>query len=173
MIAVLIGTGIRRAECASMHIEHIRFDDDGGGVAKVLGKRTRANRTGERDIVFDTTTGAYLRAHLRELQAQGVTSGPLFRTEQGHALTPQGVYKAVKRSVEAAGLGTQIRGCHDLRRAFATHYLRLHKGPEGGDRLRRQLGHANYSMTTLYTLLDVSDLRDGFESPLAALGSSG
>lgn len=171
IIAVLIGTGVRRGECASMRIEQIRFVDDGGGVAKVVGKVTRANRTGAREVVFDAVTGSYIQALIDELDGKGISHGPLFLTERGRPLTGQGVYKALMRAVQAAGLAAEIEGCHDLRRAFATHYARMArgKGPIAADKLRRQLGHANYSTTSSYTLLDIDDLRAGFASPMQLL----
>jgi integrase len=166
ILALLIGTGIRRSECASLHVEMVRLYADSSGVATVIGKRTTANPDGLREVAIDTATGGYVRTHL---DSCGYASGPLFRghsgTRTGEALRPQGIYNVVKRCVRRAGLDS-IVGPHDLRRAFATHMVRLHQGDITADLLRRQMGHSNYKMTALYTLLDAEDIRDALISPL-------
>lgn len=164
ILAVLIGTGIRRGECASIQVEDIRIYADKSGVMTVTGKRTRANRTGRRSVAFDAETGAYLTAYLDLTKLE---KGPLFRGASGKALTTQSIYRTVKRCAEAAGLGDQIQGCHDLRRAFATHFARMFKGEGYGDLLRRQMGHKTYRMTSQYSLLDADDIRDSLKSPLS------
>ena len=130
----------------------------------VTGKRTKANRSGQRAVAFDAETGGYLVAYL---DLTGLESGPLFCGATGHAVTNQTIYRTVKRCVAAAGLTDQIRGCHDLRRAFATHIARRFRGEGYGDLLRRQMGHKTYRMTSQYSLLDAEDIRDSLKSPLS------
>ena len=165
ILALLIGTGVRRGEVVSLRVERINFYADGTGVATVYGKRTKANKTGEHGIAFDAATGGYVRAYIDERQ---VSVGPLFVGTKG-ALTTQGIFRAVKRAVRRAGLTEVIQACHDLRRAFATHMSREYRGEGYGDLLRRQMGHATYKMTTEYTLLDVDDIRDALVSPLSKI----
>lgn len=164
IVAMLIGMGLRRAELSSIRIEAIIMKEDCSGHTSVVGKRTKANATGEREAAFDRMTGRCLKAYLDE---EGRNSGPLFLGEKGDRLMGAGIYKVVKRAIEAAGLGDEVIGPHDLRRAFATHYARSHEGPQAADILRRQMGHANYEMTSEYTLFDVSDLERNIVSPLA------
>lgn len=166
ILAVLIGTGMRRGECASLRVEDLRLYADGSGVATVRGKRTKGNRTGERLVAFDAATGRYLTAYL---DVSGLARGPLWPGPKG-PLTPQGVYRVVKRCVRLAGLEGVIAGPHDLRRTFATTLARYAKDSQlDGDRLRRQMGHATYRMTSQYSLLDVDDIRDSLRSPLAMM----
>jgi integrase len=166
ILALLIGTGIRRSECASLQVEMVRLYADGSGVATVIGKRTRANKTGEREVAIDIATGYHVRLHLDFCR---YPDGPLFRshygTRIGKALRPQGIYNVVKRCLRRAGLH-HIVGPHDLRRAFATHMARLHRDETHADLLRRQMGHSSYKMTATYTLLEIEDIRDDFVSPL-------
>ena len=167
ILAVLIGTGMRRGECASLRVEDLQMHADGSGVARVRGKRTRANRTGERQVAFDAVTGRQL-AHY--LDASGLRSGSLWPGTRG-PITAQGVYLVVKRCVREAGLEGVIRGPHDLRRTFAT-LLTRHARDQliDGDLIRRQMGHTTYRMTSQYSLLDVEDIRDTLVSPMSMLG---
>lgn len=163
IVAMLMGMGLRRAELSNLDIEDVIIEADGSGYAHVVGKRTKANRTGERDAAFDSATGNILVTYL---DACGRTSGPLFIGARGDRLTGQGVYKVVKRAIASANLEDHLVGPHDLRRAFATYYRRNRKG--SSDLLQRQLGHAHYSMTNEYTLLEVDDIRADIISPVAA-----
>lgn len=163
ILALLIGTGIRRGECASVRVEDITLYADGSGVMYVTGKHTRGNLDGRRGLAIDATTGKHIAAYL-DMTRQ--SAGPLFRGRKG-PLTTQSIYRVVKRCVETAGLEQYIQGCHDLRRAFATHYSRMFRGDGYADILRRQMGHTHYRMTSQYNLMDADDLRASIVSPLA------
>ena len=143
LLALLISTGIRRAEAATVNIEDLRIDADGSGIAQVTGKRTKANKSGRRAVAFDRAAGHYLVAFL---DAEGRTSGPLFTgARQDEPISPQTIYRIVKCCVEEAGLSDRMTATHDLRRAFATHLAR-YVASEGAnsevaaDMIRRQLG---------------------------------
>jgi integrase/recombinase XerC len=171
ILALLIGTGIRRGECASLCVEQVRFFADSSGIATVRGKRTRRNRDGTRAVAFDAAAGVYLRAYIETF---ALVSGPLFRSgwgpSRGKGLTAQGLHKVVKRIIREAHLEDALQGCHDLRRAFATHLAKAAQGNEArSDVLRRQMGHATYRMTSVYTLLDAEDIVGAWASPMAAL----
>jgi integrase len=170
ILALLIGTGIRRGECASLTVDLTQIHADGSGVAVVAGKRTRANADGVREVAFDPVTGAYLRAYL---DTYGLRSGPLWQSQYGKALGVVAIYRVVKRCIKRAGLEEALQGCHDLRRAFATHYSRLHQGQDHADLLRRQMGHANYRQTTEYNLMDAEDIRGRLVSPMSLIQRRG
>ena len=153
--------GLRRAEIAALDVEGIHFVEDGSGYANVRGKRTRANADGKRDAAFDSATGSIIAEYL---EATAYTSGPLFRNKYNKRMSVHWVYVIVKSAIGRAGLQDEIQACHDLRRAFATHFRRQTKDK---DLLRRQLGHAKYSTTDTYTLLEVEDIRRELVSPLS------
>jgi site-specific recombinase XerD len=172
LLALLISTGIRRTEAASLAIEDLRIDADGSRIAQVTGKRTKANKSGRRAVAFDRAAGHYLVAFL---DAEGRTSGPLFTgIRQDQSISPQTIYRIVKGCVEDAGLSDRMTATHDLRRAFATHLAR-YVASEGAnsevaaDMIRRQLGHKHYSMTAEYSLLDVEDIREVIISPITMI----
>ena len=166
ILAVMMGMGLRRIEVYHLNVEDVTIEADYSGYARVVGKRTIANATGERYAAFDAATGKLLAAHL---DACGHSSGPLFRNPQEERLSTQGIYRVTKAMIEAAGVEKEVQACHDLRRAFATYSARHRKGTDNADRRRRQLGHAKFSQTAEYELLDVEDLREDFISPLGAM----
>lgn len=169
MIAVLLGTGMRRGECASLNLEDIHIDADGSGTAIIRkAKRVKHRDIQQRAVAFDEFTGHYLCAWL---DCHQETHGPVFVAfsddDRGKRLSAQGVYKAINRHVMAAGVKAEIkRPCHDLRVAFATYWERNRKGQAYDHLLSKQLGHASYRMTTAYSRLDVEDVRDEFISPM-------
>lgn len=163
MLAMMMGMGLRRVEIVNLNVEDVTIEADGSGYAKVIGKSTKANESGERDAAFDAATGQLIRVHMDSVEYE---RGALFRTSKGTRMNGQAVYRATKKLIEAAGLEEEIQACHDLRRAFATFVQRNRKGTDGADRLRRQLGHKSFTQTAEYALLDVEDLRVDFISPL-------
>lgn len=165
MIAFFIGTGCRLCEVASLSVEDLKMFTDDSGIARVCGKRTKANPSGERSIAFDAATGRYL---LHYMAAMGVTAGRLWVSRKRGRLCRMAVYGVVRRTVAKAGLGGHIRGCHDLRRAFATILGLLHpESPGWADLIRRQLGHKHYRQTAAYTLVEVDDIRKRLITPLS------
>jgi site-specific recombinase XerD len=168
ILAILLGTGVRRSECASINVELVRINADGSGDLQVEAKRVTKREVHRRTVAFDGATGKYIRAHLDTLIA---TTGPLFpsqRPEQSR-LTPVGVYRVVKKLIKLAGLDDQIQGPHDLRRLFATYYSRNRRGESHGQLLSKQLGHSTYRMTAHYSLQDVEDIRAVIVSPFSLL----
>lgn len=166
---MLMGMGLRRAELSSLNIEDVVVMPDYSGQANLVGKRTKANADGKRAAAFDSATGEILVAYLKTIKH---TSGPLFRGKHWKygRLTGQGVYGVVKKAIARAALAAQIVGPHDLRRAFATYYRRNRKS--SGDLIRRQLGHASYTQTDEYTLLEVDDIRLDIVSPIALMAAA-
>ena len=169
IIAMLMGMGLRRGEVVNLNVEDVVVEADRSGYAHVHGKRTKANASGERDAAFDAATGRIVVAYL---DGANYRHGPLFRGPSNKRLSAQGVYRRVKTIIERAGLSNQIIACHDLRRAFTTYYARNRRGSDAADRLRRQLGHASYSQTADYALLDVDDIRKDLISPVSLASDS-
>jgi integrase len=164
ILAFFIGTGCRLGEVAGLRVDDLQLLADGAGTAHVVGKRTKSNQTGERDVAFDAATGRYL---IRYMDALWVHDGPLWIGEDDDKIAAAGLYQMVKRTVKRAGLEDHIKGCHDLRRAFATILGMMHQdSPAWSDMIRRQLGHKHYAMTAHYTLIEVDDIRDRIVTPL-------
>lgn len=184
ILALLLGAGLRRRESVAVEveeeedinekdlsgllIENIVFYAGNAGVLTVVGKRTKANPSGQRQVAFDAHVGNCLIAYLDDL---GATSGPLLRHARfrdrpvGH----KGVYYVVKEVISMAGLEDTIDACHQLRRNYSHYWIKSTSGPAAADFLRRNLGHKNFSQTTEYTMLDASDIVPHAHSPLSLL----
>jgi integrase len=169
IMAMLIGMGLRRGELANLDVGDLHFEADRSGYANLTGKRTVAKPEGKREAAFDAATGKILANYLL---AHELGHGPLFRGRSGERLTPQGVYKVIKRIIAAAGLADQIDGPHDLRRAFATVVAREGSGKTSGKLLSEQLGHVSSSTTDIYVLPSTDDIRRALVSPMSMIAAS-
>lgn len=162
-LAVLIQTGMRRAELASIQVESIRLAADWSGTLRVTGKRTSANPTGERLVAFDAVAGSHLAPYL---DAHGWSDGPLLRNEAMQPVSLRTIDRIVERAAARAGLADVVHGCHDLRRAFVTHWRRNHRGAGYDHLLRMQVGHASDAISDIYDLADETDLVEVMRGPL-------
>ena len=168
ILAVLLGTGIRRAEASGLDVTDITLYADLSGTLAIHKAKKVRNRTVQaRLVAFDTTTGHYLAAWLDHLPPAGPYFPSSHVDREGDRLTPAGIYKVVRRIIADAGLSEVIQGPHDLRRLFATTFARHRRGAAYDDLLSRQLGHSAYSMTRHYVLTDVGDIRANLISPLS------
>ena len=162
-LALLIQTGMRRAELLSIQVETITMAADWSGTVHVIGKRTSTNPTGERVVAFDALAGGHLAPYL---DAHGWPDGPLLRNEAGEPVSLRTVDRIVERAAVRAGLTDVVRGCHDLRRAFVTHFRRRFRGAGYDHLLRKQVGHASDAISNIYDLADEADLVDVIRGPL-------
>lgn len=162
-LALLIQTGMRRAELASIQVETITMSADWSGVLRVVGKRTGANPTGERVVAFDALAGSHLAPYL---DAHDWVDGPLLRNGAGKPVSLRTVDRIVERAAVRAGLADVVVGCHDLRRAFITHFRRRFRGAGYDHLLRMQVGHASDAISDIYDLADASDLVEVIRGPL-------
>ncbi len=158
-VTVLLDTGVRIGELASIKTENIETD-----ALTVFGK------TGQRRVPLTPES----RAALMRIAPPG---GPVFCSWPGRIGQRDGVARPmtvatlkdrVRRIVERAGITGEKTGPHTFRHTFATMYLRA-----GGDlyRLQRLMGHTNIKQTMVY--LHLAD-PDAFEeharlSPLTQL----
>ena len=172
ILAMLIGSGMRRAELSGLNTDDVTFNAaTNTGLAVVRGKRTTANATGERTVALDAPTVGILRPYLH-LFGPRPGEAMFFWTSGAERLRigPNGIYRIVRRAARRAGLGERMKGAHDLRRAFATlmvKYLATHDAELSADMVRRQLGHSSYSMTAFYSKLEPDDLSGVMYSPVS------
>lgn len=172
LMATLLGTGIRRAEAVGLDVTDVTlYADLSGTLAVRKAKKVTGRIVQARLVAFDAATGYYIAQWLDCCPP----AGPLFPSghpgHEGEHLTPDGLYRLVRRSIVDAGLGDVIQGPHDLRRLFATTFARYRRGADFASLLSKQLGHSAYSMTAHYVLSDVSDIREALVSPVAIAGA--
>lgn len=169
VLAVLIGTGMRCSECASLRVSSIHFAIDLSGTIQIVeAKRVRGRAIDQRLVGFDSATGTVLKDWLLFLSD---TSEWLFpsETKPTNHLTRRTICRVVKEAAVKAKVNRVIKSPHDIRRAYVTWISRQYKGEGHSDLLRRQLGHSTYSMTAEYSFLNADDIRQTFKSPIAYL----
>jgi len=137
IIALLIDTGVRRAECAGLRLDDV---DLKAGQATVLGKgrRRRVLSLGSKTI---QAVDRYVRIRAKHPHA----ARPELWLGHGGAMTDSGIYQVVRDRAAAAGLG-QI-GPHRFRHTFAHAWLA--SGGTEGD-LMQLAGWKSRSMLSRY-----------------------
>lgn len=159
ILAVLLGTGLRRGELVRLNIEDVIIHATGAGRLMI-----RKTKTGNpRIAVFGERTGHYLAAHL---DAEQRSAGPLFHGYPGRRLSEQGVYRCVKDAIADAGLADVVQGPHDLRRAFVTAWMRGRRNVANAQVLALQVGHTDLRQTLQYSLQSVEDIEETYISPM-------
>jgi integrase/recombinase XerD len=142
MVELMYASGLRVSELVQLKTVHLGLDE---GVLRVMGKGSR-----ERLVPFGAEAHDWLRRYLA--QARPVILGPqssgdLFITRLGSAMTRQMFWRLIKRYAAQAGINAPLSP-HTLRHAFATHLLN-----HGADlrAVQMLLGHADIGTTTIYT----------------------
>lgn len=162
MLAVFIGTGIRRAECANLNVDDVEMHADQSGTLHI--RKGKGDKP--RLAVFDPTTGAYLAEYMDTLE---FVTGPLWLGYGGKRLSTKACYAVVKQTAQRAGLADEIQGPHDLRRMFVTVWLRHRRGLGNAEALSLQMGHTSAKMTLQYSLQSTADVEATFISPMELL----
>lgn len=162
IIALFLGTGMRRGEIVSLDVPDIVLHANGAG--RVLIRKTKTRQP--REAVFGSRTGEFLSLYL---DAEGRTSGPLLIGYPGHRLSTQGVYNVVKSAIRRADLDQEIQGPHDLRRAFVTVWMRGRRSLPNAQTLSLQVGHTDPRMTLHYSLQSVEDVEESYISPMECM----
>jgi site-specific recombinase XerD len=140
IIVVMIDTGIRANELCMLRATDVLL---GQMVLKVHGKGGR-----DRIVPLSVKSAKVLSKWMSRHKAAYV-----FPSEQSEHLTPNSLYKIVKRIGTRAGVENTY--CHRFRHTFALFYLR-----NGGSAiaLQKLLGHSSLTMTTVYVALSLDDL---------------
>lgn len=152
LLAVLIGTGLRRKEAASLTFAHIRQREGRWVVVDITGKRGKV-----RTVPMPSWAKSAIDAWA---ESAGASEGFVFRAMakgdrvNGATMTPQAIRDVVNEHAQA--LGFDGIAPHDLRRTFAKL---AHKGGSGLDQIQLSLGHASIKTTERYLGIE-QDLTD-------------
>lgn len=142
LLAVLLGCGLRREECAALAVEHLQQREGRWVIVDLVGKRNKV-----RSVPMPSWAKYAVDAWLL---AASVTAGPVFRpvNKGGRVgdggMTAQAVYNAVNEYAAALGLTVHP---HDLRRTFAKL---AHKGSAPLEQIQLSLGHSSVQTTERY-----------------------
>jgi site-specific recombinase XerD len=152
LLAVLIGTGLRRTETASLTFAHVQQREGRWAIVDIVGKRGK---------VRTVPMPSWAKAAIDEwAEAVGIYEGCVFRAMakgdrvNGAQMTPQAIRDVVNEY--ASSLGFDGIAPHDLRRTFAKL---AHKGGSGLDQIQLSLGHASIKTTERYLGIE-QDLTD-------------
>jgi site-specific recombinase XerD len=137
IIALLIDTGLRRAECAGLGVADVDLTT---GQATVLGKGRRP-----RILSLGSKTIQALDRYLRIRSKHAYATRPELWLGHGGPMTDSGIYQVVRDRAAAAGLGAI--GPHRFRHTFAHAWLA--SGGTEGD-LMRLAGWKSRSMLSRY-----------------------
>lgn len=158
ILAVLLGCGLRREECAGLTVGHIQQREGRWVIVDLVGKRSKT-----RSVPMPSWCKYAIDAYML---AAGIVDGVLFRSVrrgdkiQESGMTSQAVFNVVRAYGDE--LGVDVRP-HDLRRTFAKL---AHKGDAGIDQIQLSLGHASIQTTERYLGVD----QDLHSAPCDALG---
>ena len=158
ILAVLLGCGLRREECAGLTVEHIQQREGRWVIVDLVGKRSKT-----RSVPMPSWAKYAVDAYL---VAAALTSGVLFRALrrgdnlQATGMTSQAIFDVVR--AYAAQLGVDVRP-HDLRRTFAKL---AHKGDAPVEQIQLSLGHSSLQTTERY----IGVQQDLSSAPCDALG---
>ncbi len=147
MLELLYAAGLRVSELTAMQ----PFDfDPQRGIVRVIGKGDK-----ERLVPVHYIAQDFLQEYLSHWRPRfRPKENVVFLNRSGKGISRQGVWKALKRHVQAAGITRKVSP-HSLRHCFATHLL------AGGADLRTVqilLGHADIAATEIYTHVDATRL---------------
>ena len=137
MIGLMLDTGLRREEVASLRISDLDLDDC---LLTVIGKGNKQRR-----VPFSTRVRQLL---IEFIGIRGNDAGPLFH------LSAAGIRSTFRRIAVEASL--ERFHPHQLRHQAATMMVRNHADLES---VRRILGHADLATTAKYMSLSDEDLR--------------
>jgi integrase len=151
LLAVLLGTGLRRNEARDLSMEHVQMRDARWCIVDLVGKQGKS-----RTVPMAAWTKHAIDAWT---EAAGITEGRIFRpvrcngTLARDRLSPQTIFRIVLE--HSAAIGITIRP-HDARRTFAR--LAFYGG-SGMEQVSLSLGHSSVTVTERYigVRLDLAD----------------
>lgn len=158
ILAILLGCGLRREECAKLTVGHIQQREARWVIVDLVGKRSKT-----RSVPMPSWAKYAIDSYM---VAGAITSGPLFRSMrrgdklQGDGMTAQAIFNMVKEY--AAQIGVALAP-HDLRRTFAKL---AHKGNSPLEQIQLSLGHSSVQTTERY----IGVTQDLTSAPCDALG---
>ena len=156
VVSFLHGTGLRRAELASLDVQSIDFERN---MLKVRGKGDKM-----RDVplvpALVRETERYLEAAEVFFDGRPASGDPLLRTPSGRRLYPVYIDRAVKTELGAVPDITGRKSPHVLRHTLATELLN-----DGSDlnSIKELLGHSSLAATQVYTHNSVERLKAVYE----------
>ena len=156
IISFLHGTGIRRAELASLDVRSMDTS------RRMLTVRGKGDKVREVPLVprLISETERYLKAAEAYFGGAPAAGDPLLRTPSGRRLYPVYIDRAVKQELGSVPGITGRKSPHVLRHTLATELLN-----DGSDlnSIKELLGHSSLAATQVYTHNSVERLKSVYE----------
>lgn len=160
LLAILLATGIRREEAATLTFAHIQQREGRWMIVDLVGKRNK---------VRSIPMPAWCKAAIEKWsEAVGINHGFIFRRIRrgdhlaGDSMTSGSIYDIVLEYSKPLGIDLAP---HDCRRTFAKL---AHKGGSPIEQIQYSLGHANILITQNY----LGTCQDLIDAPCDRLGLS-
>jgi integrase/recombinase XerD len=150
ILEILYDTGIRRAELSDIKLADL---DLAGGYIRITGKGDK-----QRVVPVSARVCELIQNYLlfvRPALIDGDDPGYLVLNRWGKRLDPNGVWAAVRRCIQLAGIKKRI-STHSLRHSCATHML---KNGAPVRHIQEMFGHASINTTQIYTRVTINDLK--------------
>jgi integrase/recombinase XerD len=150
ILEILYDTAIRRSEMAGIKVSDL---DLNAGFIHVRGKGDK-----DRVVPLSSRVCRLVETYIlmvRPAMLHGKDTGYLIVNRWGRQMDPNGVWKAVKRCVELAGIRKNV-STHTFRHTCATHML---KNGAPVRHLQEMLGHESLESTQIYTRVTINDLK--------------
>ena len=153
LLELFYGSGIRLAECATLHWGDL---DESARLVRVLGKGSKT-----RIVPVTQSSLTWLTQYRECLHQRGIFSLPgdaIFRNPKGGALSARSMETDIHSLLRLIGWEGKASP-HVLRHSFATHLL-----DQGADLMavKEMLGHSSLSTTQVYTHITPERLKESY-----------
>jgi site-specific recombinase XerD len=151
ILAVLLGCGLRRSECAALTFVHIQQREGRWVICDLVGKGNRVRTVPMPSWAKSAIDEWAQVAGIADGLLDTMSAGCVFRAVHkggwvnGDEMTSQAIADVVKEYAAACGFAGLA--AHDLRR---THAKLAHKGGAALDQIQLSLGHASVQTTERY-----------------------
>ena len=151
ILEILYDTAIRRAEIRNIRLVDLDLD---AGYIRIRGKGNK-----ERVVPLSQRVCELIQNYIlavRSCFVNGRDPGYLILNRWGRQMNANGIWAAVKRCVQLAGIKKNVT-THTFRHTCATHML---KNGAPIRHLQEMLGHESLESTQIYTHVTINDLKE-------------
>jgi len=145
LIDLALFTGLRVAEIADLEIRDLMLKADQPYLVVRHGKGSMGGK--RRDVYLDDALVKHLKDYIKHHLVNPDTTAPLFPGREGNHSPAITLMKSFKAAIMSAGLPLHY-SIHSCRHTYATYLLH---DTQNLRYVQKQLGHAQISMTALYS----------------------
>lgn len=151
ILELLYSTGMRNAELTNLKIKDVDFEEGEIMIRDGKGGKSRIVPLGDKAAIY---LERYLIDGRWQLKGKNARDYIFLSSKHGK-ISEDGIRDLVKKCAELAGFKKRIHP-HMIRHSCATHLI---KRGAGLRHIQELLGHKNIETTTIYTKLEITDLK--------------